>query len=93
MVLQKLIGHKISMKNGRVRVRGYSGYTNYRNGNLFIKETDGDAKRLLHQAHKQSKYRSRLLASPLASKFDVPRVVSTWNNGFSMEYIEGKNKI
>jgi len=74
-------------------MRGYLGHASYRKGDLFIKETDGYAERLLHQAKKQMKYRSRLMQSPLSKKFDIPKVISCWDSGFSMEYVNGMNLI
>ena len=77
-----------------IYIRGYSGDAAYRLGNIFVKETDGDPRRLLHQAHKQMKYRSKLLANEQLSKyFYVPRVMSVYSNGFTMEYVEGNSII
>jgi tRNA A-37 threonylcarbamoyl transferase component Bud32 len=72
-------------------MKGFSGDPAYRLGNEFVKETDGDPKRLLHQAWKQRKYESRLLLSDLFNIFKVPRVTSIYSNGFKMEYIDGKD--
>ena len=82
LLLVKIIGQVIFIK-------GYSGDTAYRYGDEFVKETDGDPKRLLHQAHKQMKYRERL---PLTN-FAVPKVTRVFKNGFAMEYVEGKSLI
>ena len=68
-------------------MKGYSGDSAYYDGEWFIKETDGDPKRLLHQAHKQMKYWSRLDIDGFA----VPFIRRIWTNGFSMEYIDGKS--
>ena len=70
-------------------MRGFSGDSAYRFGDVFIKETNGNPKRLLHQAHKQMKYCSRLDIPGFA----VPRVTAKWKNGFAMEYINGKSLV
>ena len=74
-------------------LKGYSGYSVYKVRNAVVKETDGDPKRLLHQAHKQMKYKRRLEKSKLCNTFGVPHVLVTYKNGFSMECVEGKNII
>lgn len=68
-------------------MKGYSGDAIYKKNNLFIKETDRNVDRLLHQAHKQEKYYSRL-HNPV---FKIPHVKYKFSNGFAMEYIDGKD--
>ena len=70
-------------------MRGFSGDIAYRDGYRFVKESEKNIKRLLHQAHKQKKYFNRLWMSKLKDTFRVPIVWEISHNGFKMEYING----
>lgn len=74
-------------------MKGFSGQEAYRSGNEFIKKTDGDPKRLLHQAWKQQKYAKRMVKTEFYNTFDVPKVTGMLRDGFKMKYIDGKNII
>jgi len=74
-------------------VRGYSGFVLRTDGKIFCKDTNKDPQALLHQAHKQMKYRSKLLDSPMKYIFDVPKVLNKSGTGFCMEFVYGYNII
>ena len=76
-------------------MKGYSGYVLYTDGKTFFKESKNkkEVQRLLHSAHKQTKYRGRLLSSPMKYIFDVPEVILRYDKGFSMNYVYGYNII
>lgn len=74
-------------------MKGYSGFKLSTDGKTFCKKAEGNPTALLHQAHKQMKYRGRLLDSPMKYIFDVPKVILKTNDGFCMDYVYGYNII
>lgn len=68
-------------------MKGFSGDLAYRDGIYFIKESEDNIKRLLHQAHKQEKYFKRVYG--YLPRFTVPEVYHVFHNGFAMQYVEG----
>ncbi len=74
-------------------MKGYSGFILRTNGKVFCKDTNKDPQALLHQAHKQMKYRGKLLDSPMKLIFDVPKVTLKTGTGFCMDFVYGYNII
>lgn len=74
-------------------MKGYSGFKLSTDGRTFCKRTTANPQALLHQAHKQMKYRGKLLDSPMKYIFDVPKVLATMDDGFCMEFVYGYNLI
>jgi tRNA A-37 threonylcarbamoyl transferase component Bud32 len=74
---------------GGCTIKGYSGDKVFFKDGVIYKTTSKDPARILHQAHKQMKYRGKLLQSPLRYAFDVPKVLDLLKNGYTMEYVNG----
>jgi len=72
-----------------IYIKGFSGDLVYQDRGYLVKESENNVARLLHQAHKQEKYRWKLKYQAPFNSFDVPYVVETFHNGYKMEYVDG----
>jgi len=68
-----------------IYIKGFSGDLVYQDRGYLVKESENNVARLLHQAHKQEKYRWKLKYQAPFNSFDVPYVVETFHNGYKME--------